>query len=155
MFNIKRKSFKRFDFILLLTVILLSIYGIVVIYSATLSLDNLRYVQTQATSTLIGLAAILFLVFFDYQFLGKLYIPIYIVSILLLVAVLILGIGDADWGSKSWLYIGSFGFQPAELVKVGLIISLAKYLDIHKNDINSPFVLLKVLAFAFAPVVLI
>lgn len=155
MFNLKRKSFKRFDFVLLTTVILLSIYGIVVIYSATLSLDKIRYVQTQAISTLLGLAAILFLVFFDYQFLGKLYIPIYIVSLLLLVAVLILGIGDASWGSRSWLYIGKFGFQPAEIVKVGLIISLAKYLDIHKDNINSTFVLLKILAFAFAPVVLI
>ncbi|MDY0236496.1 MAG: rod shape-determining protein RodA [Gudongella sp.] len=155
MFNLKRKAFKRFDFILLTTVVLLSIYGIVVIYSATLSMDNLRYVRTQSISTLIGLAAILFLVFFDYQFLGKLYIPIYIISILLLVAVLILGIGDSDWGSRSWLYIGNFGFQPAEFVKVGLIISLAKYLDIHKDDINTPFVLLKVLAFAFTPIVLI
>ena len=155
MFNLKRKSFKRFDFVLLATVILLSVYGIVIIYSATLSLDNLRYVKTQSISTLLGLVAILFLVFFDYQFLGKLYIPIYIISLLLLVAVLILGIGDADWGSKSWLYIGKFGFQPAEIAKVGLIISLAKYLDIHKEDINLPFVLLKVLAFAFAPVILI
>lgn len=155
MFNLKRKSFKRFDFVLLTTVILLSIYGIIIIYSAALSLDSLRYVKTQSISTLLGLVAILFLVFFDYQFLGKLYIPIYIVSLLLLVAVLILGIGESDWGSRSWLYIGKFGFQPAEIVKVGLIISLAKYLDIHKTDINSPFVLLKVLAFAFAPVFLI
>lgn len=68
MFNLKRKSFKRFDFVLLTTVILLSIYGIVVIYSATLSLDKIRYVQTQAISTLLGLAAILFLVFLTINF---------------------------------------------------------------------------------------
>ena len=99
-------------------------------------MDNLRYVKTQTISTLIGLTVMLFLVFFDYQILGKLYIPIYIISLLLLVAVLVFGTGDADWGSKSWLYIGKFGFQPAEFVKLGLIISLAWYLDIHKDDLK-------------------
>ncbi len=155
MFNLKRKSFKRFDFVLLTSVILLCLYGIIVIYSATLSLENLRYVKTQSISTLLGLVAIFFLIFFDYQFLGRLYIPIYIASLVLLVGVLVLGIGESDWGSRSWLYIGRFGFQPAEIVKVMLIISLAKYLDIHKEDINSLFVLLKVLIFAFTPVALI
>jgi rod shape determining protein RodA len=155
MFNLRKKAFKRFDFLLLATVILLSIYGLVIIYSATLSMDNLRFVRTQGIATLIGFFAILFLVFFDFQFLGKLYIPIYIVSVGMLLAVLVMGVGDDQWGARSWLYIGFFGFQPAELVKVGLIISLAKYMDNNKDDINSPFVLLKVLIFAFFPVGLI
>ncbi|HMM69265.1 MAG TPA: FtsW/RodA/SpoVE family cell cycle protein, partial [Gudongella oleilytica] len=155
MFNLRKKAFKKFDFILLATVIILCIYGLVMIYSATLSMENLRYVKTQGIATLIGFAAILFLVFFDYQFLGKLYIPIYIVSMGLLLSVLLMGVGDEQWGARSWLYIGSFGFQPAEFVKVGLIISLAQYMDKHKEDINSPFVLLKTLALAFSPVILI
>ncbi|WP_422484366.1 rod shape-determining protein RodA [Gudongella sp. DL1XJH-153] len=155
MFNLRKKAFKRFDFILLATVILLCVYGLVVIYSATLSMENIRFVRTQGIATIIGLVAILFLVFFDFQFLGKLYIPIYLISVAMLVAVLFMGVGDDQWGARSWLYIGSFGFQPAEFVKVGLIISLAKYMDIHKEDINSPFVLLKILIFAFIPVALI
>lgn len=155
MFNLRKKAFKKFDFILLAAVVMLCVYGLIVIYSATLSMDNLRFVKTQGVATLIGFAAILFFVFFDYQFLGKLYIPIYLVSIGLLVAVLLMGVGDEQWGARSWLYIGSFGFQPAEFVKVGLIISLAKYMDKHKEDINSPFVLLKTLVLAFFPVALI
>lgn len=155
MFNLRKKSFKKFDFILLITAILLSIYGLVIIYSATYNMENIRFVRTQGISTLIGLFAILILVFFDFQFLGKLYIPIYLLSVGLLVAVLVLGVGDDQWGARSWLYIGGFGFQPAEFVKVGLIISLAKYMDKHKEDINSPFVLIKTLLMAFIPVVLI
>jgi rod shape determining protein RodA len=73
----------------------------------------------------------------------------------MLLAVLVMGVGDDQWGARSWLFVGSFGFQPAEFVKVGLIISLAKYMDNNKDDINSPFVLLKVLIFAFFPVGLI
>lgn len=155
MFNLRKKAFKKFDFVLLVTIICLSFYGLVIIHSATLSLDSTRFVRTQSIATLLGFFAILFLVFFDYQFLGKLYIPIYLISNIMLVYVLFMGVGDDQWGARSWLYIGSFGFQPAEFVKIGLIISLSKYMDIHKENINSPFVLLKVLVFAFIPVILI
>lgn len=155
MFNLKKKAFKKFDFILLSTILLLCAYGLVVIYSATLSLDSTRFVRTQSIATLLGLSAILFMVFFDYQFLGKMYIPIYMLSNLVLVYVLFMGVGDDQWGASRWVYIGSFGFQPSEFVKIGLIISLSKYMDIHKDNINSPFVLLKVLVLAFVPVVLV
>lgn len=156
MFNLKKKSFKKFDFILVFIVIALSIYGLVMIKSATLSFDNPRQVRTQAISTILGIFVILVLVLLDYQFIGKLYIPIYIICNILLIAVLIKGVGDDQWGARSWLYItSSFGFQPAEFVKIGLIISLAKFLDINKERINEPFTLLKILAFAFLPVILI
>lgn len=153
--NLNKKSFKKFDFLLLITTILLCIYGIVIIYSATLSLDSTRYVKTQIASTIIGLIAILVLVFFDYELLEKLYIPIYVLSIGLLAAVLIVGVGDEQWGSRSWLYIGSFGFQPAEFAKLGVIISLARIIDKNKEEINSPKVLAKILVFALIPIVLI
>jgi rod shape determining protein RodA len=68
MFNLKRKSFKRFDFTLFITVLLLCIYGIVMIRSATLSLDTNRHVKVQAISTILGFAAVIFLVLLDYQF---------------------------------------------------------------------------------------
>ncbi len=155
MFNLKRKSFKKFDFILLLTVLLISIYGIIMIKSATLTFEIQRHVKVQITSTILGIIAIVFLVLMDYQFIGKFYIPIYIVSVGLLVAVALFGVGDEQWGARSWLYIGSFGFQPAELSKVGLIIFLAKYIDKNKNEINQPITLLKILFFAAIPLVLI
>ena len=155
MFNLKKKSYKKFDYILLLTVLLLCIYGLVMIRSATLSKETLSFVKTQAVATGLGFFLILILVLLDYEFLGKLYIPIYIVCNLLLIAVLIFGYGDEQWGARSWLRIGPVSFQPAEFVKIGLIISLAKFIDNNKEDINQPFTLLKVLIFAFFPVGLI
>lgn len=156
MFNLRKKSFKKFDFVLFFTVVVLCIFGLIVLKSATLSYSNpSQYINSQIIATLLGFVAILILILLDYQFLGKLYIPIYIVSNLLLIAVLIAGTGDEQWGAKSWLYIGGFGFQPAEFTKIGLIISLSKYIDIHKENINEPFTLLKILAFAFFPVLLI
>lgn len=155
MFNLRKKSFKKFDFLLFISVIMLCIFGLVILKSATLSYETTRFVKTQTVATVIGFLAILVFILVDYQFLGKMYIPIYVVCILLLSAVLLVGVGDAQWGARSWLYIGSFGFQPAEFVKIGLIISLAKFIDINKETINIPFTLIKVLAFAFFPVVLI
>lgn len=155
MFNFNKKSFKKFDYTLLFTTIILCIYGIVVLYSATLSFGTTRLVKTQTLATILGFLVVLFLVMMDYQILGKLYIPIYVVSNILLIAVLKFGVGAEEWGSRSWLQIGPVGFQPAEFAKIGLIISFAKFLEINHDRINEPLVLLKVLAFAFFPVALI
>lgn len=155
MFNMKKKALKKFDFVLFITVILLCAFGLLMIRSATLSLDTIKHVKSQSIATGIGIIAILVLVLLDYQFLGKLYIPIYIVCNLLLIAVLIFGFGEDQWGARSWLEIGPVIFQPSEFVKVGLVISLAKYIDNNKEKINEPFTLIKVLAFAFLPVLLI
>lgn len=155
MFNFKNKSYKRFDFILFFTTLILCIYGFIVLYSATLSLGPSNYLNSQGIATALGFIAIVFFVFIDYQVLGNLYIPIYIFSNLLLLAVLFFGVGLEQWGSNSWLSIAGVVFQPSEFVKIGLMISLAKYIDIHKERVNEPFTLLKILAFAFLPVFLI
>lgn len=155
MLNSHKKNYKQFDYILLLATLLLCGYGLVMIYSATLSFESLSFVKTQAIATGIGLFAILVLVVLDYQLLGKLYIPIYLVCNLLLLAVVFWGFGAEKWGADSWLEIGPIVFQPSEFVKVGLIISLAKFIDNNKENINEPFTLLKVLVFAFLPVFLI
>lgn len=155
MFNLKLKSFKKFDFILLFSMIILCIYGLIVLKSATLSYGTNSYMRSQSIAIMVGLFAILFLVLLDYEFLGKMYIPIYIICNALLLAVLIFGFGEDDWGARSWLKIGPIIFQPSEFVKIGLVISLAKFIDNNKERMNEPFTLLKILAFAGFPVLLI
>lgn len=155
MFNLKLKSFKKFDFILLFTVVILCVYGLIVLKSAILSYGTNSYLKSQIIAIVIGFLAILFLVLLDYEFLGKMYIPIYVICNLLLLAVLIFGFGEDEWGARSWLKIGPVIFQPSEFVKIGLIISLAKFIDNNKETLNEPFTLLKILAFAGLPVLLI
>lgn len=155
MFNLKLKSFKKFDFILLFTMIILCIYGLVVLKSATLSYGTNSYMKSQTIAIVVGLIAILFLVLLDYEFLGKMYIPVYIICNLFLLAVLIFGFGEDEWGARSWLKIGPIIFQPSEFVKIGLVISLAKFIDNNKEAMNEPFTLLKILGFAGLPVLLI
>jgi len=155
MFNLKKKSFKKMDFILIITVLLLCIYGIIMIRSATLSFNSTRNVKVQIVSTILGFIGILILVLMDYQLIGKLYIPIYVISVLMLIAVIIFGTGEESWGARSWLDLGFFSFQPSEISKVGIIIFLAKLIDNKKNQINEPFTLLKILTLAGIPILLI
>lgn len=153
--KIKKRSFKRLDFTLLLTVLLICIYGIVMIHSATLTIPKSKHVKVQTVATIIGFIAILIVILLDYQFLGNMHIPIYIVSVGLLLATHFFGFGSAKWGSDSWLKIGPVVFQPAEFAKVGLIIFLSKYIDDNKHSINEPLTLIKILVLAMIPIGLI
>lgn len=151
-----KRSFKKLDFTLLLTVLLISIYGIVMIRSATLSLPRDNFIKVQAIATFIGFIGIVVIILIDYQFIGKLYIPIYIVCNILLILTLFFGTGEGEWGARSWLRVPGLGtFQPAEFVKVGLIIFLAKFIDNNKSTINEPLTLLKIFVLAGIPIGLI
>ena len=64
----------------------------------------------------------------NYKFWGKLYRPIYVISIILLFAVLIPKIGHSANGATRWIKITeSLTFQPSEIVKVGMIIFFSRY----------------------------
>jgi len=154
----KDNKLKRFDFILFFTTIILSIFGFIIIKSATMSKvgGSDGYLKTQLIAFSIGLVLLFVLVVIDYDIYGAFYIPIYAVSILLLLYVLLNPVNASEWGSvRSWVKIGPVVFQPSEVAKFGIIISLAKYIDINHENINKPIVLIKILAFALFPVVLI
>ncbi len=158
MINFKKKLGKRFDYKLFITTLILCGFGLLMLYSATLSFPPAtsgKILKTQVASTILGFIAIFVLMSMDYQLLGEFYIPIYILSNFLLVLVLLFGTGADQWGATSWLKIGPITFQPSEFVKVGLIISLSKFIDNHKESLNEPVTLAKILAFAMFPVLLI
>lgn len=153
MFNIKKKNLKELDLILLISTILISIYGLVILYSAYGG--DFGEIKTQIISTLLGFVLIAILCTMDLDVLKKFYRWIYGFGICLLVLTLIFGRGLDEWGAKSWVYIGSFSFQPSEFVKVGLIFSFAAYLDKYKYQINEPKKLIGALVFVGVPVLLI
>lgn len=151
----QKKIWKRFDFVVFFTVILLSIYGLLVIFSATAAENSVSYLKTQGIAFGLGLITIIVLVMINYDLFGKLYLLIYAVCNLLLIAVLIFGVGEETWGANSWLVIGPLRFQPSEFVKIGIIICVAKYIDKNHESINELFTLVKILVFAFIPVGLV
>ena len=130
----------KFDKILFLVVLLLSIFGLLMIYSSSSiwSLykfnDSFHYLKYQSIFFIIGIILMIIISKIDYNFYYKYSNIILFISFILLVLVLIPGIGSIRNGSRSWFGIGSLGIQPSELSKISLIIFSSKYLS--KSSIN-------------------
>jgi len=152
----KQYDFKRFDYVLVLLVAILGIIGIVAIGSATrvYSPDGTsEIVNKQMIGYILGFCILLFFTFFDYHWLGKLAIPIYIFTILLLALVLVAG--SETNNAVRWIDIGPFRLQPSEFAKIFLVLVLAKYFDKFESKINQWYIVLGSILIALAPTLLI
>lgn len=130
------------DLLLLGSTLALLVIGVVMVYSASSVLafrefgDAFYYLKRQALFAALGIVAMLFTMNADYWIWKKYAKIILIVCFALLAAVLIPGIGVVRGGARSWLGIGSFGIQPSEFMKMGMIIFLAKWLSGQQNTIT-------------------
>ena len=132
------KMLKNIDKTLFYTVILLSLFGIVMIYSSSNILANLKFgnsykfVINQGFFLIIGIALMIIFSKINTDFYYKNSNKILFVCVFLLILVLIPGIGTVRNGSRSWFGLFGFGIQPSEIAKLGIIIFASKYLS--KND---------------------
>ena len=126
---------RKFDLILFIAVIILILFGLIMIYSASSvwSLykfnDSFKYVKQQALFIIIGMLLLIFISKISTSFYYQKTNIILGICLFLLILVLIPGIGSIRNGSRSWFGIGAFGIQPSEFAKLGLIIFTAKYLS--------------------------
>ena len=133
---------KKIDYKLLILSIIAGFLGIVMIYSASNVWadykfnDPLKYVKHQFLFYIIGILIMLFLSKIDYQKYYKYANKILFVCFVLLVLVLIPGVGKVRNGARSWFGIGSFGIQPSEFAKIGLIIFVSKYLANNDKSVK-------------------
>jgi cell division protein FtsW len=121
---------------LLLAVMALTALGIVMVYSASSvrsylgSADPARQGLEQLVWGLIGLAGLFVASRLDFRLLRYLAIPFFLLTLALLVAVLVPGIGTEINGSRRWIVIPGFGsLQPSEFAKLALVLYLAHWLD--------------------------
>ena len=144
----------RFDYILLIVALGLVGIGIVMVYSTSAILaadrfqDPYHFLKRQALYAGIGFVLMILMMCFPYEILKRFAYPIFLVSILFLIVVLIPGIGHRAGGSIRWLKIQSFSFQPSEFAKLGLIIFLAYFLTKKEEKIRS-------FSFGFLPTILL
>lgn len=132
----------KIDYILLIGVILISVFGLVMIYSASYVWaeykfnDPFKFVKNQAIFFVVGTFFMMMISRIDYHIYEKYVNRILLGCVLLLILVLIPGIGTVRNGSRSWFGIGSFGIQPSEFAKLGLIMFTAKYLYKNEKDLK-------------------
>ena len=129
-----RNGYNRFDMALFLPIVLLSIFGLFIVRSATITRADggLKIILVQCASFLIGVILAVVISFLDYRDINFLVKLAYICSCVLLVVVLLIGRGD-QFGSRSWIKIAGFTFQPSEFAKITFILMvsdcLAKFDD--------------------------
>jgi len=151
---------KNIDFGLILIVLLLVGVGMLAIASATRVPDTFledglsREVKVQAFAFIVGLIAIAIILMLDYQFIGKLYKFIYVLSIGMLLLVYVPGLGAPRGGALSWIDLGIMDLQTSEVAKIGFVIAFAQFLSNHEEDMNHPKTLLKIVLF-IAPFLLL
>ena len=137
---------------LLAVTILLLIYGVAMVGSATRGTQDLATLwQRQAIYAISGLVLLFLVAAFDYRFYENLHRPMYVVILVLLVA--LLALGEITQGVQRW--IGANAIQPSELAKVIIIIGLAKLLADRDGQMGRMRYILLSFGYVLVPIVLV
>lgn len=111
------------DPMLLLLLLILSVFGLFVLYSA--SGQSLETIKRQGRFFLIAYSCMIFVAQLDLERIKRLAPYGYLVGVILLLAVPFFGV-DAK-GAQRWLSLGGFRFQPSELMKLVVPMAVAWY----------------------------
>lgn len=134
---------KRIDYLLLIGIIIISLFGVLMIYSSSYVWaeykfnDPYKFVKTQSLFLIVGYIMMFFIIKIPYLKYLKHSNIIFVICFILLVLVLIPGIGTVRNGSRSWFGIGGFGIQPSEFTKLGMIIFTSKYLAFNEKALSN------------------
>ncbi len=130
---------KKADMILLLLCTVATIFGIVIISSATATIGNSRFILVQSFALILGIAIYIVLTLIDVDIIAERR------ELLLIFCILFIGIlrfwgVDNGSGNRSWLEIPFIGIdaQPAEICKIFFIVILAKIMSVNQNSLSSP-----------------
>lgn len=139
---------RSLDFPLLTTTLILIIFGLIMVYDAS-SIQGLRdfkdsyyYIRQQSIWVIVGILSLGFFSRFDYRRFRILAAPLVLISIILLIAVFIPGLGVAGGGAHRWLKLGPLTLQPSEIIKLTGVIFLASIFE--KKARFLPFAILTV-----------
>lgn len=144
---------RRLDWLLFAALAALAAYGLWAINGITMHDPGGSVVQRQGIYVLGGSLLFVGSLFVDPAIYRRFHRPIYFGT--LGVMLLVLVAGAATRGSKRWLDVGFFRFQPSEFGKVLLILALAAFLADRAKSISSPAVVLAAIGYGIAPIVLV
>lgn len=155
----KNKPRRFYDYSLLFTVIFLTAFGLVMIYSSSSYAAQIRYghaayfMMKQAKIALAGFLLMVIISKMDYHWYARFAIPAYVLSYVLMIAVSF--VGKKVNGKRRWLDLGGLSFQPTEFVKVALIVMLAVMVVQMGKNVNGKrgVILVIVITFPIAVIV--
>lgn len=139
---------KKFDIFLLMSVIILTFFGLFMIYDASSFVafrdfgDKYHYLKDQLIWIVLGFVTLTVFSYLDYRRLYLLAFPILLIALVLLILVFIPGIGITLMGAHRWINLGFTVLQPAEFVKLALAIYLAAWFSNKEKGRLPAFLLL-------------
>jgi rod shape determining protein RodA len=139
MFRIDRRLIQNFDWLTLSIVILISIIGILTIFSATRqpsageSIQATFYIK-QIVWLVVSILALILFISFDYIWLGRIALPLYVTGLILLLIVLVAG--RTGMGAQRWISLGPLSFQPSEFFKLIFIVMLSSYYSFSRESLG-------------------
>lgn len=148
MLKVKKITIRKSDFSLLLSVMILTAFGLFMIYDASSYVafrdfgDKYRYIKDQMTWVVIGFSALTVVSFIDYHKYYNLALPILLTAIGLLFLVFVPGLGISALGAKRWINLGFFVLQPSEVVKLSLVIYLSAWFSTKEKGRFMAFLML-------------
>lgn len=160
MYNMILSHLKKLDYVLIASVLFLSTFGLLMVYSAGYPLGYMKYhdgsyfFMKQLQWLLIGLTFFSAAVFFPYKAYSKLIRFLVKLSFLLLILVLLPGIGMEKNNSQRWIQLGSLIIQPSEAVKLVMVIYFAyvyakkqRYIADFRKGVMPPLLILAAVFF--------
>ena len=147
------QKIKELDYILLISIVLLSVISLFIMYS-TDGGEILFHTKNHFVKLLAFFPLMIIIAFFNIKFWHNLSYFIYLLVMLLLIWVSFFGIKSS--GSQRWMDLYLFVLQPSELMKVALILCLAKYYHRLKiENVNSLSSIILVLSIISVPIILV
>ncbi len=140
---------RHLDGTLIATTVGLTIYGLLMVFSAThqrletLGEDTGFFLKKQIAFMMLGLIALVVSTTFDYRLI-KVYASIIFGFLAFLLLVVLTPVGSETAGAQRWITVFEFQLQPSEIAKLGLVAMLAAYL----SEIRRPFDLEQILRLA-------
>lgn len=138
----KKKQSMEYDKGLFWLALLLTLLGLVAVADASVPQalanfnDKFFYLKQQIVWALVGVSMMLIFSKFNYTFLKKTAYPLFIISFLFLVIVLIPQFGLSALGARRWINLGFFSFQPSEIVKFTIALYFARLAETNTRVLS-------------------
>ena len=140
----------EFDYFLLVIALAITVIGLIYLGSAMSNMyadGGTSAMRSQIAGLVVGVIFALVLAFFDYNLLKKITWPFFALNVLLMLSVFT-PLGVEDYGSRSWIGIGSFTYQPSELMKLAMVLVIAIELEKAQEE-GFGFRRVAIISFAF------
>ena len=153
--RIRQYDWKKYNFSLLCVVVILCILGLYCVRMAGGTTKGASLMKGQLVGLILGLIFVAIVSVIDYHFICQFCVVYYIVGILLTLAVHTPLGTDSKTGAYRWIKLGPITFQPTELMKIILIITLAALFSRLHSKLDKVSTLVKVCVVSAIPVLAI